>query len=423
MTFSFLDHLECSRCHALYHADDLHQLCSCGSPLLARYDLEAARQQLSKQMVQSRAPSLWRYHELLPVRQAANVVTLGEGMTPLVTLERTGADLQLQRIYMKDEGVIPTGTFKARGAAMGVSRAKELGVRVLAMPTNGNAGSAWASYSARAGIVAVIVMPEGAPLITSKECAISGAKLFVVNGLINDAGAIVKRAVNAHGWFDASTLKEPYRIEGKKTMGYEIAEQFHWQAPEVIIYPTGGGVGIIGIYKAFCELQRLGWIEGTLPRLVAVQASGCAPIVKAWQEGKAESEPWENAATVAFGINVPKALGDFLILEAINNTNGCALAVSDAEILNAQSYLAAREGLFVCPEGAATLAAARKLRAQGWIKDEERVVLLNTGTGLKYPDTVQVDAPVLQPQDDLPLDSEPTILPQENRDKQGKCFT
>jgi threonine synthase len=408
MLFSFLDHVECPRCHALYRADELLQLCSCGSPLLAHYDLDAARQWLSKPAIQSREPSLWRYHELLPVRDSANVVTLGEGMTPLLALERTSADLQLQHIYMKDEGVIPTGTFKARGAAVGVSRAKELGVRLLAMPTNGNAGAAWACYSARAGIAAVIVMPEGAPLITRNECAISGARLFLVNGLISDAGAIVKRAVSAHGWFDASTLKEPYRIEGKKTMGYEIAEQFRWQAPEVIIYPTGGGVGIIGIYKAFCELQQLGWVDGPLPRLVAVQATGCAPIVKAWKEGRATSEPWKNAATVAFGINVPKALGDFLVLEAINKTNGCALAVSDAEILNAQAYLAAREGLFVCPEGAATLAAARKLRAQGWIKDGERVVLLNTGTGLKYPDTVQIDVPVLQPQDDLPYSSAAT---------------
>ncbi|GER90375.1 hypothetical protein KDW_45370 [Dictyobacter vulcani] len=270
------------------------------------------------------------------------------------------------------------------------------------MPTNGNGGGAWATYAARAGLEAFVVMPEGAPVITRNECAISGAHLYLVNGLISDAGAIVGRAVKSHGWYDASTLKEPYRIEGKKTMGYEIAEQFQWEVPDVIIYPTGGGVGIIGIYKALLELQQLGWIGKRLPRLVAVQASGCAPIVKAWQEGKTVSEHWKDSRTIAFGINVPKALGDFLVLEAVRNTDGCALAVDDAELLQAQTELASQEGLFVCPEGAATLVAARQLRASGWIKSNERVVLLNTGSGIKYPDTVQVSVPLLQPQDELP---------------------
>jgi threonine synthase len=353
-------------------------------------------------MLLSREPSLWRYHELLPVRAPEQIISLGEGWTPLLPLRRIGAMVGLDSLFVKDEGVIPTGSFKARGAAVGVSRARELGVKTLALPTNGNAGGAWATYAARAGIEAVIVMPEAAPAITRNECAISGARLFLVNGLISDAGAIVGRAIQTHGWYDASTLKEPYRIEGKKTMGYEIAEQFHWDVPEVILYPTGGGVGIIGIYKALRELQQLGWIGERLPRLVAVQAEGCAPLVRAWQEGKSASTAWENATTIAFGINVPKALGDFLVLEAVRKTHGCAVAVSDEELLRAQQALAASEGLFVCPEGAATFVAARKLRETGWIGQGERVVLLNTGTGLKYPETVQVTAPLLQPNDELP---------------------
>ncbi|TMD43011.1 MAG: threonine synthase, partial [Chloroflexi bacterium] len=290
MSFSFLSHLECPRCHALSSADTPAHLCACGSPLLARYDLDAVQAHLSKEMVRSREPSLWRYHELLPVRSAGHVVTLGEGMTPLLALQRVGLELGIKHLFVKDESVLPTGSFKARGAAVGVSRAKELGATVLAMPTNGNAGGAWSAYTARAGIDAVIIMPEAAPSITRKECAISGAKLFLVHGLISDAGAIVSRAIKVYHWYDASTLKEPYRIEGKKTMGYEIAEQFQWDVPDVILCPTGGGVGIVGMYKAFRELQRIGWIGERLPRLVAVQASGCDPIVQAWQEGKFKSQ-------------------------------------------------------------------------------------------------------------------------------------
>jgi threonine synthase len=303
---------------------------------------------------------------------------------------------------MKDEGLIPTGTFKARGAAVGASRAKELGIKVLAMPTNGNAGGAWAAYCAKAGIKAVIVMPKDAPIIHRKEVAITGASLFLVNGLISDAGRIVNRAVAEYGWFDASTLKEPYRIEGKKTMGLELAEQFGWEMPDVIIYPTGGGVGMIGIYKGLKELQEIGWVRGRMSRLVAVQSTGCAPIVKAWEEGGKESVFWENARTIAFGLTVPKALGDFLVLEAVYNTEGCAVAVEDDEILKAQQMLASREGVFVCPEGAATLSAAIKLSLSSWIRRDEKVVLLNTGTGLKYPETVKTGPPVLEPDDHLP---------------------
>ncbi len=399
--FSYLDHLECPRCSTIYDADTQAHLCLCGSPLLARYDLQAAKKYISKDQLRTREFTLWRYHELLPVRSATNIVSLGEGMTPLLPLKRIGQQLDLPHLYVKDEGVIPTGSFKARGAAVGVSRAKELGVQVLAMPTNGNAGGAWATYAARAGLQAVVVMPEAAPTITRNECAITGAHLFLVNGLISDAGAIVGRAVKTYGWYDASTLKEPYRIEGKKTMGYEIAEQLGWEVPDVILYPAGGGVGLIGIYKALRELQQLGWIGEKLPRLVAVQASGCDPIVQAWQEGKAESQFKQHSHTIAFGINVPKALGDFLVLEAIRATNGCAIAVSDEELLQAQARLASQEGLYACPEGAATLAAAEKLVATGWIKAHERVVLLNTGSGLKYPDTVTANPLLLQPEDNI----------------------
>jgi threonine synthase len=401
LRYSYLTHLACPRCHAHYPADEEVHLCDCGSPLLAQYDLQGVKSALTKEMVRTREPSLWRYHEVLPVQSSAQVVSLGEGMTPLISLPRLGTTVGITLLSLKDEGVIPTGSFKARGAAVGVSRAKELGAKILALPTNGNAGGAWAMYAARAGLQAVVVMPEAAPVITRNECAISGATLVLVKGLISDAGAMVAQAVKQHGWYDASTLKEPYRIEGKKTMGYEIAEQFHFDVPEVILYPTGGGVGIIGIYKALREMQQLGWIGERLPRLVAVQAEGCAPIVKAWQDGSSSTLAWENARTIAFGINVPKALGDFLVLEAIRETHGCAIAVSDPELLQAQQTLAACEGLFVCPEGAATVAAARKLRENGWISANERVVLLNTGAGLKYPDTVQITPPVLLPGDDL----------------------
>ena len=336
------------------------------------------------------------------MKDKKNLVSLGEGMTPIIKMEVAGPEIGLNNLYLKDEGIIPSGTFKSRGATVGVSRAKELGIKTLAMPTNGNAGASWSTYGARAGIKSVIVMPQDAPEITRNECAITGADLYLVDGLISDAGKIVARAVQKYGWFDVSTLKEPYRIEGKKTMGLEIAEQFNWEVPDVILYPTGGGVGIIGIYKALRELQAIGWIGEKMPRLVAVQAEGCAPIVKAWEEKKTESEFWNNASTCAFGITVPKALGDFLVLDAIYKTNGCAVAIADNDLLEAQAVLAAKEGTFVCPEGASLYSAARKLREQGWIKENEKVVLLNTGTGLKYPETVNVKVPLLQPNDNIP---------------------
>ena len=398
----FVSHLSCPKCNASYESESLIQMCRCGAPLLVNYDLDRVERALSKETLKEREPTLWRYKELLPVKSPENIVSLGEGMTPLLTLKRLGRHINMPNLFLKDEGIIPTGTFKARGAAVGVSRAKELGVKVLAMPTNGNAGAAWAVYCAPAGIRAVIVMPEDAPPIPRGECAIAGASLFLVKGLISDAGKIVAQAVAEQGWFDASTLKEPYRIEGKKTMGVEIAEQFNWEMPEVIIYPTGGGVGIIGIYKALMELREMGWVEGPMPRLVAVQATGCAPIVRAFEERRRDSEFWEDAHTCAFGITVPKALGDFLVLDAIYKTDGCAIAVSDEELLEASALLARTEGTFICPEGAANLSAAMKLRETGWINPDEKVVLLNTGSGLKYPETVSVSPPVLLPGDTLP---------------------
>ncbi len=397
----FASHLSCPKCDAKYSVKEPLQLCECGSPLLVRYDMQAVADNMSKEAVSRRSPDLWRYRELLPVVDEANIVTLGEGMTPLLKLGKLGDQLGLANLYMKDEGVIPSGSFKARGAAVGVSRAKELGVKTLAMPTNGNAGGAWALYCAKAGIEAVIVMPKDAPVIPRSECAIAGASLSLVNGLISDAGKIVASAVQEHGWYDASTLKEPYRIEGKKTMGLELAEQFDWEMPDVVLYPTGGGVGLIGIHKALSELKELGWVEGDLPRLVAVQATGCAPIVRAWKAGEKESTFWEDAQTCAFGITVPKAIGDFLVLEAVYETNGCAVAVSDDETLAAESLLASVEGAFVCPEGAACLAATEKLLTDGWIKPHERVVVLNTGCGIKYPETVRSDPPILEPGETL----------------------
>ncbi|WP_313516197.1 threonine synthase [Pseudomonas sp.] len=404
MPYSYLSHLYCPKTGERYPADRIQQLSRVGAPLLVAYDLNALKRALKPGDLIGREASLWRYHELLPVLDEANRVSLGEGFTPLLRLPRMGAELGIDDLWMKDEGIIPTGSFKARGAAVGVSKARELGVRALAMPTNGNAGAAWSLYAARAGIQATIVMPQDAPLITRNETAASGAHLFLVDGLISDAGRQVAQAVSDGGLYDASTLKEPYRIEGKKTMGLEIAEQFGWRLPEVILYPTGGGVGLIGVHKAFKELRELGWISADqpLPRLVAVQASGCAPIVRAWQARAAASEFWAESSTVAFGINVPKALGDFLVLEALYETEGYAIAVEDADLLAEQRRVAQTEGAFICPEGAALFAAARQLREAGWIKAGERVVALNTGAGIKYPDTLSVEVPLLQPGDRLP---------------------
>jgi threonine synthase len=388
--YSALSHLECAQCGARHDAARVQGLCSCGSPLLARYDIERVATQVDRAEIAGRPPDLWRYHELLPVSAAGRVVSLGEGMTPLLPLRALGKALGVPGLLMKDEGLIPTGTFKARGAAAGVSRAAELGVLGVAMATNGNAGAAWAAYAARAGLRSLIVMPDGAPEITYAECAAAGAEVYLADGVIGDAARIVAAAVpDRPGYQDVSTLKEPYRVEGKKTMGYEIAEQLGWRLPSVIVYPTGGGVGIIGIYKALRELAELGWASGELPRLVAVQASGCAPIVAAFARGAARSEPWPDPHTVAFGITVAKALGDFLVLEAVYATGGTAIAVDDEALLADQREVARLEGSLICPEGAACVSAVRQLRESGWLSEADEVVVLNTGTGLKYPGTLR----------------------------------
>lgn len=394
--FSHLSHLECSREGTRHDADVVQGTSPVGAPLLARYDLERVAASVTPAQIAGRAPDLWRYHEVLPVRDPAHVVTLGEGMTPLLPTPRAGARLGVPRLLMKDEGLVPTGAFKARGAAVGVSRAKELGVRGVAMPTNGNAGAAWAAYAARAGLGALVAMPVDAPEITRRECVVTGAELFLVDGLIGDAGRLIHAAVaDRPGYQETSTLKEPYRIEGKKTMGYEIAEQLGWRFPDVLLYPTGGGVGIIAIHKAMRELQELGWVTGDLPRLVAVQSSGCAPIVDAFERGARESVAPADPRTVAFGITVPKALGDFLVLDAVYETGGTAVAVDDADLLAAEHTLAREEGAWICPEGAACFAAVGQLRESGWLRGDEEVVVLNTGSGLIYPDTVTVDVPTL----------------------------
>lgn len=394
--YSVLTHLTCSRDGSTHDADVVQGTSPLGAPLLAQYDLDRAAATVSPAEIATRPPDLWRYHELLPVRDPAHVVTLGEGMTPLLDLPRHGARLGVPGLRMKDEGLVPTGAFKARGAAVGVSRAAELGVTGIAMPTNGNAGAAWSAYAARAGMRALIAMPADAPVITRRECVVTGAELHLVDGLIGDAGAMIKAAVAERGGYqDVSTLREPYRLEGKKTMGYEIVEQLGWRAPDVILYPTGGGVGIIAIHKALREMRELGWLTGDLPRLVAVQAQGCAPIVDAFHAGLAESTPPADPRTVAFGITVPKALGDVLVLDAVRSTGGTAVAVSDADLLAAQAALARDEGTWICPEGAACVAAVGRLRETGWLDGTEDVVVLNTGSGLIYPDTVPVDLPVL----------------------------
>jgi threonine synthase len=386
----YLTDLACPRCGASYDAGRLQNLCRCGSPLLARYDLAAVGRAVDPGRIAARPPDLWRYRELLPVADPAHITTLGEGFTPLLPAPRYGAHIGVPRLLVKDEGLVPTGSFKARGAAVGVSRAKELGAAHVAMPTNGNAGAAWATYAARAGLRATIAMPASAPTITRNECLAAGAELHVVDGLIGEAARLIERVLAERGGFDVSTLKEPYRLEGKKTMGYEIAEQLGWRVPDVIVYPTGGGVGLIGIHKALGELRTLGWIGERMPRLVAVQSTSCPPIVRAFAAGARRAEPWPAAvASVAFGITVPAPLGDELILDALYGSGGTAIAVEDRELLADLREFGAREGLLLCPEGAACLTATRRLRADGWLGADDEVLVLNTGAGIKYPDTVK----------------------------------
>ena len=382
---TFVSHLECGMTGERYEADRLHGLSRVGRPLLVRYDLAGVRSALSKEALAKRPEDIWRYRELLPVRDRANIISLGEQMTPIIPLDAIAKESGAAAILVKDEGRLPTGSFKARGLVMALSMAKELGVTSIAMPTNGNAGAAAAAYASRAGIEAVIFCPADTPEINVREIAAQGARVYRVDGLIDDCGKLVGQGVKERGWFDLSTLKEPYRIEGKKTMGLELAEQLGWELPDVIFYPTGGGTGLIGMWKAFDELEALGWIGAKRPRMVAVQAEGCAPMVRAWQEGERHARRWEDAHTIAMGIRVPQAVGDFLILDAVRESNGFAIAVADADIQQAVHDVGRKEGLLLCPEGGATLAAYRKARAEGLVKPEDRVMLFNCSTGLKYP--------------------------------------
>lgn len=386
MPYSLLTSLECPQCGQRHDPDRLTNTCSaCHSPLLARYDLPAARDRLDRDEIAHRPKGMWRWHELLPIRDPAHIVTLGEGDTPLPHLERLGAELGLSPLYLKDESLNPTGTFKARGQAAAISRAKELGARRVVIPTAGNAGGALAAYASRAGLQARVYMPADTPRANVEECRMCGAEVILVDGLISDAARRAAEDVAAGGWFDLSTFKEPYRLEGKKIMGCEIAESFTWRLPDVILYPAGGGVGLVGIWKAVQELSELGWLESAVrPRMVAVQAAGCAPLVRAYEARQDSCTFWEGAQTSAYGLRVPKSYGDRLLMQAIYESNGTALAVSDEEIRAAQAQLGRSEGIFAAPEGAAVVAALPKLLASGWLGRDEQVLLLNTGSGLKY---------------------------------------
>jgi len=380
---TFVTHLECSLTGERYPADTLQTLSKAGRPLLVRYDLDGVRRALSRETLTQRPKTLWRYRELLPVRREENIVSLGEVVTPLIPLPRLAA--RGGEILVKEEGRLPTGSFKARGLALAVAMAKELGVGTMAMPTNGNAGAAMAAYCARAGMRAYVFCPDDTPAVNVREIAMQGAEVFLVDGLIDDCGRLVAEGEKTAGWFNCSTLREPYRIEGKKTMGIELAEQLGWDVPDVIFYPTGGGTGIIGMWKAFDELEKIGWIGRKRPRMVVVQAAGCAPMVKAWQDGIEHAPRWQNAHTFAAVIRVPQGIGDFLILRAVRDSGGFAIAVDDEDIMRAWQKVAKAEGLLLCPEGAATYAAYERALADGRVRPDEQVVLFNCASGLKYP--------------------------------------
>src|SRR5687768_15596956 len=373
-------HLECAACHLTHEARRLHNLCrECGKPLLVRYDLETAARSLTKESLVGRRADLWRYREVLLVEDDRNIISLGEGWTPLLPAPNLGKLVGIDKLYIKDESQNPTQSFKARGMSAAVSMAKELGTQKLAVPSAGNAAGALAAYAARAGLECFIFMPRDTPRANVIECEQTGAHVTLMDGLITDCGAEVGRRKEAEGWFDVSTLKEPYRVEGKKTLGYELAEQLDWALPDVIVYPTGGGTGLIGMWKAFDEMEEMGWIGSNRPRMVTVQAAGCAPIVRAFDDGKRFADEFPNATTVASGLRVPRAIGDFLIIDALRQSAGTAIAVSDKELIAATGEIGAAEGLFCAPEGAACLPALRKLIDEGQVRPEERVVLFNTG--------------------------------------------
>jgi threonine synthase len=385
-------HLECSLCHNRLDAGVVANLCTCGGPLLVRYDLERIRHRWRRREVANGPPNMWRYAPLLPPANES-IVTLGEGWTPLIRTGRLGERIGADELWVKDEGLNPTASFKARGLSCAVSMCVELGIRKVAIPSAGNAASAMAAYAAAAGIEAHIFMPRDVPQANYLECMAYGAHVTLVDGLIGDCGRIVAERGPAEGWFDVGTLKEPYRIEGKKTMGYEVAEQLDWELPDAIFYPTGGGVGLIGMWKAFEEMEKLGWIGGRRPKMIAVQAEGCQPVVRAFEENEPFSRVYENAHTVAAGLRVPKPLGDFLALDAVRQSGGTAIAVSDDAMLEAGVRLAADEGIYAAPEGAACVAALEKLLASGFLKRSDRIVLYNTGSGLKYPEAYSARFP------------------------------
>lgn len=379
-------HLYCSACAKEYEARKLINLCECGKPLMVAYDLERASTTLTRESLAGRVASLWRYREVLPVDDPQNILTLGEGMTPLLEAKRLGAELGMSNLFIKDESLNPTASFKARGMAVAISMAKELGVKKLAVPSAGNAAGALAAYAAKAGIPAFIFMPNDTPTANIVECRQMGAHVELIDGLITDCGKIVAERKQAEGWFDVSTLKEPYRVEGKKTMGYEVAEQMNWELPDVILYPTGGGTGLIGMWKAFDEMERMGWIGSRRPRMVTVQAEGCAPIVQAFAAGANAGADIPNAHTIAAGLRVPKAVGDFIMLDVLRKSGGTAVSVTDDELLAAVKVIGSAEGIFAAPEGAACLPALKQLLAAGDVDRTDRVVLFNTGSGLKYLD-------------------------------------
>jgi threonine synthase len=378
-------HLVCAKCGETYEANRLHNLCTkCGKPLLVRYDLKKAGKSLTKEGLAGRVSSLWRYREVLPVENAANAITLGEGWTPLPHAVRLGGRLGLKSLYIKDESLNPTGSFKARGLCLAISMAKELGVTRLAIPSAGNAAGALSAYAALAGIEAHIFMPRDTPAANRVECEFTGARVTLIDGLITDCGGEIARRKEQEGWFDVSTLKEPYRIEGKKTMGYELAEQLNWKLPDAILYPTGGGTGLVGMWKAFDEMEEMGWIGPARPRMYSVQASGCAPIVRAFENGWDEAPEFENAHTVASGLRVPRAIGDFIMLDILRKSGGSAIAIDDRDMIAGAAEIGASEGIFCAPEGAACLPAIRRLMSQGAIAADDVVVLFNTGSGVKY---------------------------------------
>jgi threonine synthase len=388
VTVSYLTDLQCSDCGKTYSTYEVHTFCpDCQAPLLVNYDLNAAKQQVQREEISRRLKGMWRWHEFLPIREPQNMISLGEGDAALLTLPRVGTSLGLTNLFIKDESSNPTGSFKARGLSSAVSKARELGIKKVIIPTAGNAGGAMAAYAARAGMQALIYMPKDTPNANIEESRIAGAEVVLVDGLISDAAGMAGIKAREEGWFDLSTFKEPYRMEGKKIMGYELAEAFQWTLPDVIIYPTGGGTGLVGMWKAFEELEQLGWLDNTKrPRMVSVQAEGCAPVVKAFEKHASFCDFWIDAKTIASGLRVPKSFADHLILSNLYESNGKAIAVSDASITEAQKELAMAEGIFAAPEGAATLAALKELVAQKWIQPDEKVVLFNTGSGLKYLD-------------------------------------